>query len=440
MIFFGTEKDKSGRRTYFFGIKVYETKIRHNVKRSYLLGMRIRKKQLKTDASIAIDKIVHHTRICAAEQRILTLGLYYKDMPKEERYVLCFDYLFLPYAEAIDAWTFFQYLQSQGIPSKYVIRKENALYKKLKEENNLKDILPVGSEFQLLTNYPDIIAKSRFIICSYGFELSPFFKFLPFCKYIFIEHGVNFLKDWAVQHYTNSRFAGMIVPSRLTKEEYEKVGVDLDSLSVYYTGLPRWDRLQSQKKHDRTRNIFIFFTWRVSFGANKTLVKQYAERIQSFVYRLKKIFAGRDDIKLHISLHHALIERDIKLEESKLFEGVHFVPMSEISNMIQKTDLCITDYSSISFDFLYLNVPVIYYCFDADVEYPHQNDYIVPSIEKIKRELYNCCLSEDEAVSKVQYYAERDFSLETEYMAKNDNIFWFKGGNCERLWQLINEQ
>lgn len=441
MILFGTEKDKSGRRTYFFGIKVYETKIRHNVKRSYLLGIRIRKKNISSETSIALEKIIYHTRLCAAEQRILSLGLYYKDIPNDERYVLCFDYLAYPYAEAIDAWTFFQYLQSQGIPSKYVIRKENALYKKLKEENNLKDILPVGNEFQLLTNYPDIIAKSRFIICSFGFELSPFFKFLPFCKYIFIEHGVSYLKEWTIKGYSSTRFNGMLISTTLTKSAFDKNGFDYESCSAYNCGMPRWDLLNKPiKEEGKIKKIFIFFTWRTSFTVDKSLRQEYLSRIQSFVKRLVDVFSKRKDIEIHLSLHHALLERDRDFKGNEYFQNIHFVPMADISTMVREADLCITDFSSISFDFLYRNVPVIYYCFDTDINYPNKNDAIQFSVEKIKSDLYNCCLDEDSAVTLVKYYANRSFELESEYIAKNDTIFWFREGNCARLWQLINKQ
>lgn len=438
MKLFGTEKDSSGRRTYFFGLKVFEEIKRWNTKKTYLLGIKIRKKK---ETSIDLHKMDLRARMFAAESKILTLGLYYKDLPENERFVLCFDYLAYPFAEAIDAWTFFQYLQTQGIPSKYVIRKENDLFKKLQREGKLKDILPVSNELQVLTDYPNIIAKSRLIISSFGFELSQFFKFLPFCKYIFIEHGVNFLKDWAVKHYSASRFGGILVPTRLTKSAYDENGVDYETCIPYYSGLPRWDKLELTDKNKKVtrRKIFIFFTWRTSFTSNLQLRHEYITRIKSFIKRLVNIFSESNDIEINLSLHHALLERDSGFKGKELFQHVHFVPMSDISSMVREADLCITDYSSISFDFLYRNTPVVFYCFDSDINYPNKNDSIKSTIEKIRKHLYNCCIDEDSAVSLVKYYTDRNFALEPEHIEKNNQIFWFRGGNCERLWQLINK-
>lgn len=430
MKLFGTVKNGKCRTSYFFGIKVYE-RLRNNATEStYILGIRIQKKSLHKPS----------TKLDTAELKILTLGLYYKDLPKEERPILCFDHLAYPYAEAIDAWTFFQYLQSQGIPSIYVIREENPLFQKLQAENRLKDIISVKSELQFLQNYPHIIAQSRAILSSFALDISEICKILPSTKYIFIEHGVSFLIESALELYSPSRFDGMLVPTRLTKQVYEQRGSETPACPHYCVGFPRWDKLAPAQKKGGTKKIFIFFTWREALSKNKTFIDLYTSRIQSFIKRLRGQFANKPDIQIQVSLHHVLLDRGIAVNKDKLFEGVQLVPVSEISQMIREADLCITDFSSISFDFLYRNVPVIYYCFDADIQYTEKHDQMQSSIAKIKQELYNYCDDEDAAVDKALYYADRDFELEPEYVQKNNSIFWQHGKNCETFWQLLKNK
>lgn len=450
MKLFGIIKNARGVSAYFFGIKVYEERKLEHARKTYILGIKVRKKEYAKKANQAAanlnmqQRIDWRIRFAAAEQKILTLGLYYKDLPKEQRYVLCFDYLEHPYAEAIDAWTFFKYLQKKGIPSKYVIRRENALFKKLQESNQLKDILPVSSELHLLVDYPEIIAQSHLAVCSFNFELSRTFKQLPFLRFIFIEHGVTFITDWTTRWYNGDKFDGKVVPTAPTKRHYERLGFNFDTCKPYYCGMPRWDNLSPAVPDKQERKIFIFFTGRLAFrrGREKRLENraEYVRRILSFVNRLKELFRDRPHISLNISFHHSLYEHDNNFDGNERFKDINVVPMTEISTMVREADMCITDFSSIGFDFLYRDVPVIYYCFDTDVKYPLNDDLIGQYADKIERELYNCCRDEDTAVAKVKHYADCNFSLEQEFVKKNDEIFWQRGNNCERLWKMLNEE
>ena len=439
MKLFGTIKDRGGARTYFFGIKVFEKKKLGHARKNYILGIRVKKKRYaKEEKSHIQQRIESGLKLAAAEQKILTMGLYYQNMPESERYVLCFDYLAHPYAEAIDAWTFFQYLQANGIPSKYVLRRENPLFLRLQQENKLQGILPVSNELQLLTEYPHIIAQSRMVISSFAFELSAIFKHIPFIKYVFIEHGVTLMKERAIRYYSSSKFDGKLVPTSLTKNLYARLDPPTSSCSHYYCGFPRWDNLQPISRERKMRKIFIFFTQRQTFRWDATHRPEYYRRIQSFVDRLRELYKDRSDIQLHIAMHHGLNEATNHSSED-VIKGVNLVPMSEISTMVREADMCVTDFSSISFDFLYRDVPVIFYCFDLDIPYSNNTERSDLAAEKIDRLLYNGCRDEDSAVAKVQHYVNRNFELEPEHIRKNEEIFWHRGNNCDQLWKAINE-
>lgn len=450
MKLFGTIKDNKGVRFYLFGLKLYEERKLPHARKTYVFGIRTKKKSRDNKPGTAPanlsmqQKIEWRARLAFAEQKILTLGLYYKDMPKEERYIICFDYLEYPYAESIDAWTFFQYLQSLGIPSKYVVRRENGLFKKLQDSKELKDIIPVSNEMQLLTDYPNIIAQSRMVVCSFNFELSSSFKQFPFLRFIFIEHGVTLLKEWTSRWYMGEKFDGKLVPTVPTKRHYEDIGFNFESCTPYYCGMPRWDNLPPAARVKKQRKIFLFFTGRLSFrrGVEKRYEnrQEYMNRMLSFINRLKDLIADKNQISLYISLHHSIYEHDNHFNGQEQLKDVSFVPMTEISSMVKEADMCITDFSSISFDFLYRDVPVIFYCFDTDIDYPNVNDRIKWAADKIDLELYNGCRCEEAAVSLAKHYIDRDFQLEDEFVKKNEEIFWERGNNCRRLWQMLNEE
>ena len=440
MKLFGKEKDECGVRFYFLGVKVYEERKLPHARKTYVFGIRVKKKTYVKKAEISPatlamqQKIEWRTRLYAAEQRILSLGVFYKDMPKEQRYYLCFDALMSPYPEAIDAWTFFQYLQEKGLPSKYVLLKKNPLFAQLQQENRLKDVLAVDGEMQFLTEYPDIIAQSRAVLCSFGFDLCNIFKLLPISKYVFIEHGVTLINEWSANYYKADMFDARLIPTTKTRELYNRLGVDPSRLLD--CGFPRWDKLQPAVKGKKERKIFVFFTMRASFAKDRRLRPSYLERIQSFINRLQADLEGRVDISLYFAAHHTLMLQDSRFSP-KVIKNVNIIQPSDISSMIREADMCITDFSSISFDFLYRDVPTIYYCFDTDLVYSHMRDQTKLAADQIDRLLYNCCRDEEAALARVRYYIESDFELEPELKKVNANLFWAREGNCERLLRQI---
>ena len=56
---------------------------------------------------------------------------------------ITWDNLYEKDAEPIDGWTMFQYLQKNGYRSKYIIRKDSPFYKKLKDNNQIKDVVAI---------------------------------------------------------------------------------------------------------------------------------------------------------------------------------------------------------------------------------------------------------------------------------------------------------
>ncbi|MBQ4614972.1 MAG: CDP-glycerol glycerophosphotransferase family protein [Akkermansia sp.] len=444
MKLFGTIKDKKGKRIYVSGAKVYEEREKDNVRKKYLFGICVGKKNLKVTRHDSnangrmesiLDRIEWKSKLYAAEQKILTLGLLNKDMPQEKRYVLCFDALMSPHPEAIDAWTLFQYLQEKGIPSKYVLRWQNPLFQKLKDANKLKDIIPVANELQLLTDYADIIAQSRLIMCSFGFDLSRILRQLPFAKYIFIEHGVILINEWAAHYYNDKSFDAHVVPTIKTKELYDRLGYDESRMIC--SGIPRWDLLPPAQKHKETRKIFIFFTMRAAFWEDKSLRPEYVARIQTFIDKVNEILLNRNDVQVYLAPHHCLMYQDSNFKAS-IFKNVNIVPTTNISTMVKDADLCVTDFSSISFDFMYRNVPVIYYGFDTDLNYSHPRDKTKIAADVIDKLLYNGCRDLNTAIERVKYYVDHNFELETELVNKNNEIFWQRGGNCERLMKMAD--
>lgn len=422
-------KNAQGSKLFILGMKVYELRKTQTLNSTYLFGVKVRSKRPKG----LIDSAVRE----AAEQRIRDMAECFRELPAAERHILCFDCLYDPLAEAIDAWTLFEYMQAQGIPCRYALLTGNPLYAELKAQNKLRDILPVESEFDLLRRYPEEIARSSRIFFSFPFTCSSILRDLPSIPFIFIEHGVNLMKAWCVRLYApggDSECNYILTPSKLTKQLYESM--NLMPGKMLAGGLPRWDKLPPHRHDKPQRNIFVFFTWRTSFVHDKSLLGTYVNRITDFLVKLHELIADNPQIRLSIGLHHAFLLHNPGFDFSR-WKHVNIVPTNKISSIIRETDLFITDYSSICFDLMYRDVPTIFYRFDNDLVYsnPMDNEAAVSAAEKDAL-LYNCCYEEPLALRLAEQYIRNGFVLEDGLARVNEGIFWQRRDNCRTLLEL----
>ncbi len=414
--------------------KFIRKKTGKNNTKYYLFGVRIWKKNNPFSTKNLENKIDNLTR-SILENKILLLNSYYNSI-NAEKLILCVDALHDKYAECIDAYTFFNFLQEKGIPSKYILLEDNPLYNQLKQENKLKDIVGIKKHWEFIEKNAHLIAQAKCVLTSYGLSSGPdnlFLKNLPFLKYIFIEHGVTLLKKWVVQIYNTNTFDKILVPTQSTYDFYTSKNLYAEEKMIK-CGFPRWDKLKKQTSE--IKNIFMFFTWR--YSKNKEEIQSYFEKIKELISALSNITAKNSNLKIYFAMHHALLSEGFDMPKCS---GVEFIPSTNISKMIGKTDLLITDYSSICFDFMYLDIPVIFYKFDGDIEYSDKrdNDSFL-SAKKEDEKLYNCFYAIDEVIQKINYYIENNFELENENKEKNNKIFWQNKKNCDTLLSFIKEK
>ncbi|MBE6434758.1 MAG: hypothetical protein E7030_00960 [Akkermansiaceae bacterium] len=419
------KKTQTESRYYFCGIMIYSRRRVGWFRETTILGIRF-KKNLKTK------------KIIKTEQRISKRAKIY-DASGDEKVILCFDCLSNPYAESIDAWSLFQYLKKMGKPVFYVILKKNALYDKLLKKGQLDGIIGIDEEEDLILHHEDLISKTNMVFCSFGYAKSDLFSKMNTLKYIFIEHGVMLLKIPAVKMYCDKEkglFDYLLTPTKLTLSMYNQYNIMQGSRIC--AGLPRWDNL-STRFPQKTKSIFLFFTWRYSFSHKLSTNHPYFTYLQQFVDRLNRMLESKTDIKVTMGVHHMFY--NVSRKDKPVFKGVELVDTAGISEMIKRADLFITDYSSVCFDFMYCDIPVIFYRHDADITYPDQRDNdAMSSAKESDVNLYNIFYDMESTLLQVKYYIEHNFELEEEKKGVNKNIFWEKEKNCQNLINIIENE
>ena len=123
----------------------------------------------------------------------------------------------------------------------------------------------------------------------------------------------------------------------------------------------------------------------------------------------------KNRLNLKFCLHHMLeIYKDrINFGSTK----IEFIKQNEILKCISQSNLLITDFSSIIFEFIYLNKPFI--MFIPDSEDPNINKYyskeyfnLIKNLKDGSIEFMNKYFCINQVVDKIIYYINNDFKLE----------------------------
>lgn len=264
----------------------------------------------------------------------------------------------------------------------YIISNKSDDFNRMKKLGNIVPAL--SKEHKKLLLIADYIFSSQLN----GFMENPFGRYSEYyrdlyhrARVVFLQHGVT--KDdqsGFLNHFSQNIYA-IIASSEREKEEFSKKIYGFKINQIWNTGLARFDNLNLINTHQK--RILIMPTWRRQLmelkevGENGIRIwrdngllsgSQYIRAYKSLLNnRLLKILCYVFGYKIIFSPHPLM----------KPYEDLFCVPKwiekrsdeLQYSELISKCDLLITDYSSIAFDFAYLNKKIIYYQFDKDIFY-----------------------------------------------------------------------
>ena len=121
------------------------------------------------------------------------------------------------------------------------------------------------------------------------------------------------------------------------------------------------------------------------------------------------------------------------------FFNTEYVEVDEkrrFHDILCESALMITDYSSVHFDFAYLNKPVIYYQYgNPSIEIPELGDSL---IDEDACTFGAVIKEEEDLINKIKEYIVNDCKIEEEYRDRVINFFKFNDkNNCKRVYEWI---
>lgn len=330
------------------------------------------------------------------------------------------------------------------IDSAFVLRKSSQDWNRLAKEGfNLVDF-----DTPLFQNYFD---KAGVLLSSHIDKCFTQYKgkySLAKKKFIFLQHGVT--KDDISSWLNNtSRIDGILTS---TLPEYTSLSAlespyNFDSRNVALTGMPRYDKLVSISKNAKKSNILIMPTWRrdlVGKTLKQTSGRSYNPELKNSDYfvswqnvitsdDLKRI-ALEDNIKVVIMPHPNLVPY---INDFTVPEHIEVIKCNEASvqDLISRTSLLLTDYSSIAFDVALSGGKCIYYQFDEKEVFSGMHTYSRGYYDYHKNGFGPVVYSKDELFNVIRSTLHDNHSSS---LNQSDKIFpYIDEDNCRRSMSAI---
>ncbi|MCM3338766.1 bifunctional glycosyltransferase family 2 protein/CDP-glycerol:glycerophosphate glycerophosphotransferase [Paenibacillus sp. MER TA 81-3] len=305
----------------------------------------------------------------------------------------------------------------------YLIDKKSPDYVKLKK---LGSVIPFYSLKHIIYS---MNAKYVFSSDNVNILLPSNIKHLRKATRVFIQHGIILPGRVENVYHSSKDLTDYILTSSNLETQIIKNHFGYNNEEIWNCGLTRFDTLQNKEKEKR---IMMTLTWRKDIQTLKQLEgSKYLTTIQSLLHNSKFIkVLEQNNIMLDVCLHPRMCQI-LEGDNSSILESLKTSPSIEIHDfnkknvreLIERSSMLLTDYSSISFDFVYLEKPIVNYLFQNNTPISKGNvENVLPGYVSY---------SEDDVIHAIESYLVKHRRLKK--INKKKYIKYDDGGNCDRL-------
>lgn len=266
-------------------------------------------------------------------------------------------------------------------------------------------------------------------------------------RFVFLQHGItkDDLSDWLNRF--NCNIAGLVTAARPEAESFRTGAYFYPDEVIWLTGFPRFDRLY----HDEKRCITIMPTWRRAWSTAadpKTGVRNLREGFEEgeFFCFYNKLLndarlldaAKRNGYTVRFLPHPTLQPHIDRFTQNTDVAFLH--ADTPYRKVFAESDLILTDYSSVAFDFAYLRKPVVYTQFDREEFFSGEHVYVKGYFDYERDGFGEVETDYDATVDRLIEYMENGCKLKDEYRARIDGFFVFDDrNNCRRVYEKLRE-
>jgi CDP-ribitol ribitolphosphotransferase / teichoic acid ribitol-phosphate polymerase len=312
------------------------------------------------------------------------------------------------------------------------------IYEEMKKENlNLIYVFMLKKGINTKKTFKEIVllaynmATSRYILVD---------DFYPMVYPLRIRNGADLIQVWhavgafkkfgysrtglpggpSLDSLNHKNYTKVIVSSKNVAKHYAE-GFGISENKIYPIGVPRTDIFFSQNyKEEKRKELFNQYPFLKSkkvilfaptFRGNGQSTAYYPIEKLNIHLLYEKL---KDEYVFLFKLHPFIDNKSIFPSQYKDF-FYDFSEYKEINELLLVTDLLITDYSSVCFEYALLNKPMIFFAFDQE-EYAEQRDFyydyssFVPgSIVKTTNELIEKITLKEYSMEKIPPFVDYFF-------------------------------
>lgn len=332
-----------------------------------------------------------------------------------------------------NGFSFFKYMRTKhkDINCYYAITFDSPDFDKV---NALGNVIRFGSLKHFI-----YFCGARYVISSktQGFCPSYYLSLLRkhfhlWGKYVFLQHGIT--KDDQKFLYKKASKIDLFICG--AKPEYEdiKSRYGYKDNELAYTGFARFDGYYNLKTK---REILVMPTWRRYAEGTNFTETDYFKSWSSFINSndlnnlLKKY-------EYHLSFYlHPHFKDHIKLFKTNC-SNIDILPFDscDLQEKIKESAIFITDFSSLAFDFAYMEKPLVYYQYD---EKEYFSGHYVKGYFDYRRDGFGpVCSTLEETLENIKAILSLYCKVEIPYIENASKFFKIHdNNNCERIYSSI---
>ena len=252
-------------------------------------------------------------------------------------------------------------------------------------------------------------------------------------NYVFLQHGVMYMvsldsdgRSFFRKGGGMPRNAKIIVSSKEEEKHFIELGGDYEEKDFYVTGLPKFDKSIRYKNADK---IVIMPTWRPwEFNLLRVDAKNapYYKMLEEIIESIPKKYKNKI-----VLLPHPLVINNIKNTPLNKY----IIKNKSYDEILRKTDILITDYSSIAYDAFYRGANVIFWWKEKDFCMEQYNGHLMLNDNNAFGPV---CYKKEELIQNVNdLYKQKQ---KEEYIKKYRKIVEFHDNkNTERLVECLQK-
>lgn len=261
-------------------------------------------------------------------------------------------------------------------------------------------------------------------------------------KHVFLQHGVIALKridSVFKKKATNANATDLFVVS----SDYEKSIItdvfDYKDEEVIVTGLSRWDVL-TDKSSDK-KSIMLMPTWRSwmdDLPDEKFIETDYYKNYITLLNSPKLAnVLDTFNVSLDFYIHPKFKAYIDKFSSENARIRIYQYGEEKVNELLMKSSMLITDYSSVAWETYYQKKPVLFFQFDIDDYNKYQGSYLDMENDLFGERVFDI----NSLVQMIEDYTKRDFKEKETFSEMRPDYFkYIDQKNSERIFKAIMDK